>query len=210
MFKSEDQSRPQLMVHKDCNNQKSKDDRWFAKKMLVMCSTNPEVEAELIEFIKTAESQKPYAYLINQPKGKLKDYKLARSILEEYTDGMEYAVGNQQLVALKRKTGLGQDTRLINYAKDMLRGLYILNVPGSSPQKPRIKWYIYDDLYLHGKLDQTLSNFRRIFSASASGGFTQQWGNRLFYIGSRVAEDMNKGYVYVEFHERIGLLGKFE
>ena len=210
MFKPEDKNRPQLMVHKDCNNQKSKDDRWFAKKMLFMCSTNPEAESELINFLNLADSQKPKAYLLGQPKGTLKDYKLARTIFEEYYDGMEYSVGNQQLVSFKRKPHLGQDDRLINYVKLMLRGLYVLNVPGSQPNSPSIRWLIYDDLNLRGKLNSTFNGLKSLFAASETTRFTQQWGYRLFYIGSKVAESDNKGYIYMEFYERIGLMAKFE
>lgn len=210
VFSKSDADRPQLLVHQDCNNKKSKDDRWFVKKVLLLCSTNKEAEAELMEFLQKAQSQERYAYLEDQPKSKTKDLKLMHTIFDEYIGSQEVTLDGVDLIQLSRQEGLGEDTRLISYVKQMCRGLFILNVPNSTPQLPRIKWYVYDALKLNNKLDEVISNFKRLFKTSESSNFTQYWGNRIFYLGSRVAESSDKGYIYIEFFEKVGIFAVFD
>ena len=49
-----------------------------------------------------------------------------------------------------------------------------------------------------------------LLNGSKDSIFGQSWNDKILYLGSRVAETPNKGYIFVEFYKQIGTLGFFK
>ena len=99
--------------------------------------------------------------------------------------------------------------RFQRYVETMCRGLFILSVPGSKPSAPELIMKQYADLELKGKVTDFVSGVENLVAMSRDSKFGQHWGNRISYIGSRVKENPNKGFIYVQFYSQFGILAFF-
>lgn len=204
LFEKNDPYRPKLVVHETCNSSKSLDDEWFIKKLQIRSSNNPEVMAKLRKFMDQAIQEKNQAYIIG---AKIPKYKLARSLFDDVTWGLLLKSGGKDLIQLKIHT---DETRFYRYIKNVCRGLFIFNIANSKPPIPEVFPMQYEYLNAKNRLRDKMENIHRLIKSNRSGNFGQQWANRILYIGSRVTETQNKGYIFMEFYSQFGILAFFK
>lgn len=205
LFPPNSPHRPQLQVHDKCNNQKSKEDEWFIKHLQLRSSFNPEAERELSKMIEDGIKEKPDAYIIGK---KLHSYKLTKTIFNKVSWGLELDHKGQKLKQIE----LHKDdvSRFSQYVETMCRGLFIRNVPSSNPPVPELILRQNADLELRGKVDGFIKSIDGFIEASRSTHFGQIWGNRILYIGSRVAETPDKGFLFLQFYSQFCILAMFK
>jgi hypothetical protein len=206
-FHSGAQHRPKLPVHQACNQGKSADDKFAVLEILSMCSLNSEAEKQLLEFLDKADSEKANANLIGK-RDKVRNLRLALTMFQGSRAGLDIVHEGKTLSSFHNPPKNSE--RITRYMKQLCKGLYIRNMPGSSPGLPtRMIWVNYDRAKVRGELEQTMRPISNIVNNSGPARFSQVWPGRVLYYGSRVAEDMNKGYVFIEFYEREGVLALF-
>ena len=205
LFIKEDSHRPKLPVHHECNNSKSKDDEWFIRQLQIRASFNPEAEQEIKKLMDKAISEKPDAYIIGK---KLRNYKLARGIFDKISWGLELRHNGQDIMQMRLQK---EDVlRFQRYIETMCRGLFILNIPLANPTNPELLLKQYAYLELKGKDGVFIKAVKDLIDKSEASKFGQQWGGRISYIGSRVTETPDKGFIFVQFYTQFGILAVFK
>jgi hypothetical protein len=205
LFVKGDPHRPKLSVHQKCNNLKSKEDEWFVKQLQLRCSFNPEAKFEFSKLIHKAKNEQPDAYLIGK---KLHNLKLATGIFKNITWGWELKHGEQNLMQMQisEKDSL----RFRKYLDTMCRGLFIINVKGSNPGTPELFQSQYAYAELKRKDEPFVNTVRSLIESSKSSVFGQWWNKRISYVGSRVKESPNNGFVFIQFYLQFGVLAFFK
>lgn len=204
LFISGDPHRPQLPAHQKCNKQKSKDDQWFVRQLQLNTAYNKEAYNEFSNFLDKAKEEVPNAYIIGK---RPRNLVLAKKIFENGIWGLEIESGGQRYVQFKPAP---ENTKRFSlYIENMCRGLFLRNIKLSNPEKPELIIRQYEDLKIRGKYDGFRESIQNFINGSRDSIFGQRWGNRILYLGSRVAETPNKGYIFVEFQKQIGILGVF-
>lgn len=205
LFRKNDQDRPKLLVHQKCNNLKSKEDQWFIKQLQLRSSFNPEAEQEFSHMMDKAISEQPDAYVVGK---KLRHYKLARRIFNKVVWGLELKHRGQSFMQMELdKTGM---VRFQRYVETMCRGLFICNVLSSKPPIPELIMRQYAYLELKGKKATFINAIKNLIDMSGNSKFGRRWGDRVFYIGSRVRETPDKGFLFIQFYEQLGILALFK
>jgi hypothetical protein len=206
-FRSSDGHRPQLPVHHKCNNSKSLDDEFAVLQIQAMCSLNKDAEASLLKFLKKAESEKSKEFLVGKSK-EVRNLRLAKTMFQKAYSGLDFVYNGEVLTSYHNPSG--NSSRLNDYIKQLAKGLFIRNVPSSSPGLPsKITWIPYDLSRVRGDYDKAITPIMNIINKSGADRFCQVWPGRVLYYGSHVAEDINKGYVFIEFYEKVGILVLF-
>lgn len=205
LFSSGDPNRPQLNVHQRCNKQKSKDDEWFVKQLEFSTAYDPEAYLNFSRFLDKAQSEIPDAYLIGK---KPRHLVMAKKIFEKGVWGMELVSRGQTYAQFKPPKE--NTERFYRFIENMCRGLFIRNVQASCPGKPELIIRQYEELKIKGKYEGFRESVQGFINSSQSSLFGQSWGNRTLYLGSRVVETPNKGFIFVEFYRQIGMLGFFK
>jgi len=205
IFDTGDQSRPQLPVHFSCNDQKSKDDQWFVKNVQLRSAFDHRAENEFSGMMNKAIEEKVDAYVVGK---KLRNYKLARAIFDNTSWGLELWHGGNSMFQLK--LSLEDVTRFERYVVKMCKGLFIRNVPLARPMASELIIVQYANLELRGKEAGFMDSIKSFVDASQATKFGQMWGNKISYIGSRVVETPDKGYVYIQFYSQFGILATFK
>jgi hypothetical protein len=203
-FSKGDQNRPQLPVHRVCNNSKSRDDRWCVKFLQFYAGFSPDAEADFRAFMDKAMAEKPYAFLIGN---KNPNYRLARGLLGKMTPSIEIRRGGQTFHQFRVAPAAGR--RVSKWMKLVCRGLYIRNVLVANPPEPKLTWNQYALSELKGQEQQFIAPIQRLIDSSGGTSFGQEWGTRVTYIGSRIAETANKGYLFIHFYRQVGVLAAF-
>lgn len=203
-FRKGDQHRPQLPVHHACNNKKSKEDRWCMKFIQFYAGFSPEALAEFSEFIGKANAEKPYAYLIGQ---RNPNYRLAMGLLGKMTPGLEIRRGRETYYQFHVSKADGR--RVSEWTKIVCRGLYIRNVSRAWPPLPKLVWNQYAQSELKGQEQQFIAPVQRLIDSSGGTSFGQEWGTRVTYMGSKVSESRDKGYLFIHFYRQVGVLASF-
>ena len=187
--------RPKLKVHHACNNLKSKDDEWFVKQIQLRCSFNPVAHQELTKLLDKAQREKPDAYIVGK---KLHNYKLAMGIFKNMIWGMELRHKGQGLIQMQ--ISKEDSSRFKRYFETMCKGLFIRNVPGSKPSAPEL----IQSQYPYSELKRTDVSFtdavKNLLEQTRGSHFGQQWGKKILYVGSRVKETPNKGFIFIQFY----------
>jgi hypothetical protein len=207
LFASGSPNRPKLPVHHACNNSKSKDDEWFLRQLQLMCSLNPEAYNGLKILLDRAKVQRPDAYVIGRS-NKIRDYKLAVSLLDKNVFGMQVVQRGVTLSTLN--IGNSNTQKAAEYMKTLCRGLYIRNVAHANPARPRLIGIQYAKAIADDKYNGFMDTARRLMEASTGSGFYQEWKGRVLYGGSQVAESKDKGFLFIEFYGEVGFLATFE
>ncbi len=203
-FLKDSPQRPKLPVHNICNNKKSIEDEWFIKQLQLRSSFNSEAEKEFNRMVDKAIREKPDAYIIGK---KLHHYKLAKGIFNKITWGLEIKHRGQTFMQMEASR---EDyLRFQQYVETMCRGLFIYRIPNSKPSKPDLIMKQYAYLELKGKDTFFVDAIKNLINMSKSSKFGQQWGNRITYIGSRVRESENKGFLFIQFYSQFGILATF-
>ena len=197
LFHPGDEYRPKLYVHSICNRQKSLDDEWFVHHVRFRSSVNPVAEGEFVKFLDKAATELPDAYILGKNPRNLK---LAKKIIGDVSSSFEIKYGEKDLVQFL--VSEENSVRFKKYVETMCRGLFIRNVSQSNPQAPEIRHVTYTHLEMLGKLKFFTENIKQMIEVSESSRFGQQWGDRITYIGSRVAENPNKGFLLVQFYSQ--------
>lgn len=203
-FSKGDKNRPKLPVHHTCNNAKSQDDRWCVKFLQFYAGFSPEAEADFKDFMNKAMAEKPFAFLIGN---KNPNYRLATGLLGKMTPGIEIQRGGQTLHQFRVAPSAGR--RVSEWMKLVCRGLYIRNVPSAEPPEPKLTWNQYALSQLKGQEKQFIAPIQRLINSSGATSFGQEWGSRVSYIGSRVGETPDKGYLFIHFYREVGVLAAF-
>lgn len=204
LFGEGDPERPKLKVHHECNNSKSKEDEWFVKHLQLRSSFNPDAEAELSKMIYKGMVEKSDAYIIGK---KLHNYKLITAMFNKVIWGLELTHKGQKLQQmLVPKEDV---VRFNKYLETMCRGLFIRNVQLSNPPIPKMILAQYAYLDLKNNEMPFINTIKNLLDASKSSTFGQQWGNRILYVGSRVTESADKGFVFIQFYSQFGVLATF-
>lgn len=204
LFIKGDPHRPKLIVHDKCNNLKSKEDEWFVRQLQIRSAFNPEVEKEFSKMMDKALSEKKDAYIIGK---KLHSYKLAKTLFDKVIWGLEIKHKGQSLKQMKISK---EDVNRFNkYVETMARGLFIKNVEGARPAVPDLILKQYADLELRGQQDGFIESIKQFIDGSTRTRFGQMWGDRISYIGSRVQETPNKGFVFIQFYTQFCVLATF-
>lgn len=204
LFISGDPNRPQLPTHRTCNEQKSKDDEWFVKQLQFSTAYNPEAYFKFSQFLGKAQSEIPDAYLIGK---KPRSLVMAKKIFEKGSWGMEL-VSNGKTYA-QFKPPKENTERFTRYIETMCRGLFMRNIQSACLGKPELIVRQYEELKIKDKFEGFRKSIQSFIDGSKSSLFGQSWDNRTLYLGSRVAETSNKGYIFIEFYKQIGILGIF-
>lgn len=205
LFVKGDPHRPQLFVHRRCNEQKSLDDEWFVKQLLLSTAYDPEAYLNFSKFLDKAQNEIPESYLIGK---KPRNLVLAKKIFEKGVWGMEL-VSHGQTYAQFRPPKENTE-RFTRYIENMCRGLFMRNVQLSSSGKPELIVRQYEELKIKGKYEGFRESVQGFINISQGSLFGQSWDSRILYFGSRVSEIPNKGYIFVEFYRQIGILGVFK
>lgn len=204
LFKTGDPHRPQLPVHNKCNNLKSKEDEWFIRQLQIRSAFNQDAENEFSKMMDKAITEKKDAYVIGK---KLHSYKLAKTLFDKVIWGLEVKHKGQSLKLMKIPK---EDVDRFNkYVETMARGLFIKNVDNADPTVPNLLLKQNADLELRGQQDGFIKNIRRLLDSFQSTRFGQIWENRISYIGSRVKETPNKGFVFIQFYSQFCILATF-
>lgn len=198
--------RPVLPVHIECNNKKSKDDRWFLKELSIMCGLHPDAYKTFEDFIDKAQLERENIGLIGKSQ-ELKNYKLAKTLLEKNTWGLDVNHIGENLSLLH----LHPDSvkRANEYVKEMCRGLYIRNVPGASPEKVELMGFQYAKARVDGTFDEQMKNIQALASMSFERRFMQRWDDRVAYLGNSTTDNPSAGFLFIEFYESLGYLAAF-
>jgi len=204
LFNKNDPHRPKLYVHHGCNNQKSKKDQWFIKQIQLRSYFDPRAERDFSKMMDKAKKEKSDAYIIGK---KIPSYKLARGIFDKVVWGMEFKHGNQSFLQLK--ISHPNAVRFQQYVEIMCQGLFIRNVPSSKPPKPDLIMKQYANLELRDKVGGFMNTIKTLVKDAEGSKFGQRWGDRVSYIGSRVAETPNKGFLFVQFYSQFGIFATF-
>lgn len=205
LFKKGDPERPKLLVHHECNNLKSKEDEWFVKQLQIRCSYNPEAEREFTKLIEKAKIERSDAYIVGK---ELHNYKLALGIRKNISWGWELKHNGQSYMQMRISEK--DVNRFRRYLENMCRGLFIRNITGSNPHTPEIIQSQYAYAELKGKDVPFVETIRKLIDTSKASIYGQRWNERISYIGSRVKESPNKGYVFVQFYLQFGALAVFK
>lgn len=204
LFLKGDPHRPKLMVHHKCNDLKSKEDEWFVRQLQIRSAFNPQAEKELSKMMDKAQTEKKDAYIIGK---RLHSYKLAKTLFNKVIWGLEVKHKGQSLKLMKISK---EDVDRFNkYIETMARGLFIKNVEGARPAVPDLILKQYTDLELRGQQDEFIKNIKHFIDSSTNTRFGQVWGNRISYIGSRVQETPNKGFIFIQFYSEFCVLATF-
>jgi len=206
IFKSGSPHRPQLPVHHSCNNKKSREDEWALRQIQIMAALNPDAEDEVVKLLQKANREKPNAFLVGKS-NQLRNYKFATSMLDKTFWGLQVKKAGQTLSMLnigKRNSG-----RTATYIKTICRGLFIRNVSGADPVIPELQGIQYAKAELDGVYDGFMQGVEGLIRNSSASGFYQSWADRVWYCGSRVSENPNKGFVFIEFYNQVGFLAAF-
>lgn len=204
LLRKGDPDRPTLPVHHACNNRKSKEDEWCMRFLQFYAGFSPDAQAEFIKLAQKAQAEKPFAFLIGH---KNRNYKLAMSLLGNMQPGLEIKRGGESFheFRVSKKDAL----RVSRWMQQLCKGLYIRNVAGAHPQSPKLTWNQYALSALKGQEKQFIEPVQRLIDNSSSTSFGQQWGDRVTYIGSRVTETQDKGYIFIHFYRQVGILAAF-
>lgn len=199
--------RPTLPVHVKCNNQKSKDDRWFLKELSIMCGLHPDALQTFTEFIDTAQKERENINVIGKS-ADIKNYKLAKTLLGKNTWGLDINHLGENLSLLH----LNEDSvnRANQYVKEMCKGLYIRNVPGASPSTVRLIGFQYAKAIVDGVFDDHMKSIKTLSDMSFERRFMQRWDDRVAYIGNSTEDNPNAGFLFIEFYESLGYLAVFK
>lgn len=204
LFRKDDPNRPKLPVHSICNNKKSKDDRWCVKFIQFYAGFSTEAQADFKKFMDKAYREKPYAYLIGQ---RNPNYKLAMKLFGNIKSGFEIKSGGDILHQFQVSPEAAE--RVSNWMKLVCRGLFIRNVLSAKPNLPKLQWNQYALSELKGQEQQFIAPIQRLIDRSNATSFGQQWGDRISYIGSRVSESPDKGYIFIHFYHQVGIFAGF-
>lgn len=196
--------KPTLPVHHDCNNQKSTEDRWFTKHIQLLSAFDPGAENEFSIMMDKAKNEKRDAYVVGK---KLRNYKLARTMFDDATWGLELRHKGKSLLQLQISPS--EAARNKKYLEIMCRGLFIRNVAFANPAIPELIAKQYVDLELRGKDVGFTDSIKSFVDGSRDSKWGQWWDGKISYIGSRVAETPDKGYLFVQFYSQVGILAVF-
>jgi hypothetical protein len=199
--------RPTLPVHITCNNKKSKDDRWFLKELSIMCGFHPDAFQTFSEFMDKAQQEQNNIGIIGKSQD-IKNYKLAKTLLEKSTWGLDVSHFGENLSLLH----LDEDSvsRANEYVKNMCRSLYIRNVPNSSPKDVRLVGFQYAKARVDGTFDEHMKTVQTLSDMSFERRFMQQWDDRVAYLGNSTTDNPNAGFLFIEFYESLGYLAVFK
>lgn len=204
LFLKGDPHRPKLPVHHKCNDKKSKEDEWFVRQLQIRSAFNPEAEKEFSKMMDKAMVEKKDAYIIGK---RLHSYKLAKTLFDKVIWGLEVRHNEQSIKQMKMPK---EDVdRFSKYIETMTRGLFIKNVEGTNPGVPNLLLKQYTDLELRGKKEVFMESIKPLIDNSTRTRFGQIWGNRILYIGDRVKETPNKGFVFIQFYSQFCVLATF-
>jgi hypothetical protein len=207
LFKKGSPNRPKLPVHDGCNNAKSKDDEWFIRHVSLLSGLNEEAFSGLEKFISKAEAQKMHIGK-DVSRRQIHELKLAQTLLDKNTWGYRSVIDGETLHLLN----IGEDNvvRSDKYIKQICRGLYLLNVPGSNPTiRPKLAGMQFVKGIKDGSYESYKNSIVTLIQSSTASGFSQEWPDRIIYHGSRVSESQDKGYLYIEFYGEVGYLAGF-
>jgi hypothetical protein len=209
LFLSGDPHRPQLPVHKVCNNKKSIDDKWFVKQLLFRCSFRDEAEFEISKMIDKAISERQNAYLVGE---KPSTYIFTKGMFDQMNHMMQVQHNGQQ-VAYFQTTKVALD-RFDRYLGQMMRGLFIYNNLEAKPSYPSFISRQYKQLEVKGSIDNFMSTVKDLAEKTKSNRFGQVWRDktfrdRIFYFGTRARESGDKGFVFAQFFNQFGILAFF-
>ncbi len=199
--------RPVLPVHAACNNQKSKDDRWFLKELSIMCGLQPDAYKTFEDFIDKAQIERENIGLIGKSQ-ELKNYKLAKTLLEKNTWGLDVTHLGENLSLLHLDPG--SVNRANDYVKEMCRGLYIRNVPNASPRQVKLMGFQYAKAKVDGTFDEHIRNIQTLSDMSFERRFMQRWDDRVAYLGNSTTDNPSAGFLFIEFYEALGYLAAFK
>lgn len=204
LFHSNDPHRPKLRVHTLCNNLKSKEDEWFIKQLQLRSSFNKEAESEFNKTIDKAINEKRNAYIIGE---NVRNFKFAKTLFAGISWGLELQHGNQTLMQMKIPEE--NIARFRQYVETMCRGLFMLHVANSNPSTPKLIMRQNAYLEVKGVAPDVTRSIQNLIENSRGTQFGQIWGNWITYIGSRVKETPDKGYVFVQFYSQFWILATF-
>jgi len=205
LFSKSDPHRPTLLVHLKCNNRKSKDDQWFVKQIELRSYLDSRAKKGFDKMMDKAIKEKDMAYLVGE---KIPSYKLAKGIFDKSSWGLEIVGSGRNLIQLE--VSQPNALRFQRYVETMCQGLFIRNVPFSKPSKPSLIMKQYSNLDLRGKLGDFMNAITKIVDEAKGSKFGQRWEDRISYIGSRVVETPNKGFLFVQFYNEFGILATFK
>jgi hypothetical protein len=204
IFRKGDPYRPTLPVHPQCNNTKSKEDEWCVRFLQFYAGFSGDAQAEFIKLAQKAQAEKPFAFLIGH---KNRNYKLAMSLLGNLRPGIKIKHNGQSLHEFH--IGKKESTRLSDWMKLICRGLYVRNVIDAHPADPKLKWSQLALAKVKGQQQLFIKPVENLVNNSGGSSFGQAWGSRVAYIGSRVTETPNKGYLFIHFYDQVGILAAF-
>ncbi|MFI5913746.1 hypothetical protein [Dactylosporangium sp. NPDC051541] len=215
IFEKGSGNRPFLPTHATCNNAKSRDDEWFKRVVdLMAASGSPVADASAQQFLDKALLESHDAYVIG---AKVRNFRLARRLLRPArSDSLQ--VTYDGMVVPQISLGEENAARLHAYIASLCTGLFLRNVPDAEPSFPTVNWVQYAQAELTGRgrlVHEQASELTR--SASTDGTmFCQRWSTEgrggpstVLYLGSALAEDSSRGFVYVQFYSAVGFFAIF-
>jgi hypothetical protein len=211
VFEKHSPNRPTLPTHWRCNRDKSREDEWFRFVIALMCSASSEAaNSTFTQFMDRAiEQARESAYVIGAPRESLREYLLARTILNPGPNSpLSFTQGGRPVPLI----GLDDENRqrLDNYMRRMCQGLYLRNVPGATVTPGEVYAVQYAHAQVTGQnseIPTTAMEFVRE-SLRVGSAFVQTWRPRVTYVGSPT-EDPDVGFIYVELYAAAGFLAFF-
>jgi hypothetical protein len=202
-------NRPYLPVHKHCNHTKSLQDEKFALRVALSAHRiNPSANTMVSEFLAKVSTQRQDAYLVGRG-GKVRDYKLSRTIARGMSKRLEIGTGANTFV----EVDMGEEnaSQQNEYAVRMVQGLFMRNVKNTQPTQPHLRWLDFQLWHNHGKLTGMLEHVATLRKAALQdpNGFGQMWPGRVAYEGVAFNDKPFQGFIYVEFFNAIGIFAEF-
>lgn len=197
-------NRPYMLVHHECNNSKSKDDKKFVLRMQVQCNRNELAQSEMFNFVRKGNQEYVDAHLIGNNNGpyQLRNYKLKNTITNQMSKRLDFIYGNEHMVEVQFADEHVEFME--KYLKTMARGLFMRNVPTSNPNMEHIQLLQlnYHMLHMRGHLHESMQPIKHTLAGAQANGtlFGQVWKGVVEYYGGKTNKEGTSGWVYIVFY----------
>lgn len=199
------EDRPTLRIHRDCNSDvKSREDRWFSKRLLIRAHENPEAMQGISDFFSKAEKGRPQGDSAPSDKKAFADFKLAKTLGSDAT--FDFSKEPRPGYGPTLKMGEASTKREIEYIKLITKGLVIRNLGFVKVDvDDDVTISQYSGLHSAGLWDNYVKDLSRLFLSDVENCHMQSWGDRLtYFISPRYR------MFFIEFWKQVAYFATFD
>jgi len=197
IFPKGSQNRPTLKIHEECNNAvKSREDRWFTKRLYIRCHRDPIARKGILDFLESAEQGRPEHNKKRHSPKDFADYRLAMTLHEDaaLVDG-----------AKTLRFGTRSTDREIEYIKLISKGLVIRNLGFVKVDVEEVIISQYSALRSGKKFESYMDDLNKIFLEDIMNCHMQSWDDRVTYVISP-----RHRMIFIEFFKQVAYFGSLK